>query len=211
MLKSGGRTAATFTGPDFSVYPGEEVRQSPERAREYFEAIIPEVKRRAEIVFRFSNAEQRQEQVQETLCIAWKDMLRCLRNGKRFTPATLTYYAILHVKSANYHNGPHVQDAMSEATRIRGRSTIEGLTEGLIDRKVKSPAEQVRVKLDYGGFLRSGLLKPKERRVFGLLAKGYRMKEIARRMNVHHCHVWYLKRRIAEKLVCYFGEEFPND
>jgi len=190
----GGKTAATYGGPDFSVYPGQHVKESP---ADYFGAILPELQRRAEIVFRFSDAEQRREQVQEVLCVAWRDMLRCLKNGKRFPPASLTYYAILHVRSGNFFRGLHVQDAMSEATRIRGRSALEGLIDW-------------RIKLDYTGFLRSGLLKPKEKRVFGLLARGCGMKEIARRMRIHHCHGWYLKLRIADKLTRYFGEGFPH-
>ena len=204
MQKPGGRTAATYSGPDFSVYPGEQIKDSPSA---FFEGILPEVQRRAEIVFRFCDAEQRQEQVQEVLCVAWKDMLRCLKNRKRFTPATLTYYAILHVRSGNFFRGLHVQDAMSEATRIRGRSVIEGLTEGLIDCKVKLPSEQVRVKLDYGGFFREAGLTRQEKRTFALTAKGYRPKEIAGRLNVSKPRISHIKARLEDKLIRYFGED----
>lgn len=206
-VKPGGRTAPTYTGPDFSVYPGEELQASGELAAHYFAAIVPEVERCAEITFRHFDAEQRREKAQEVLCVAWKDMLRCLKNGKRFTPATLTYYAILHVKSGNFHNGLHVQDAMSEAARIRGRSALEELTEGLIDRKVKLPREQVRVKLDYSEFLRKGNLTQYERRAFALFARGYRPKEIAERLNVAKCYVSYLRHQLERKLIRFFGKD----
>jgi len=77
MHKPGGKTAADYSGPDFSVYPGAEIKDS---LAAYFEGILPEVQRRAEIAFKFSHAEQQQEKVQEVLCTAREDLLCCVKN-----------------------------------------------------------------------------------------------------------------------------------
>jgi hypothetical protein len=208
MQRPPSKVGADYQGAPFSEYPSEGLRADPAT---YFESILPEVKRRAEIVFRFSNAEQRREQVQEVLCLAWKDFLRCIKNGKRFTPGTLTYYATLHVKSGNLWNGKHAGDAMSTANRLSERSSLTDLSEDLIDNRIRSPREQVRLKVDYGDFMRHGGMNHTQKRFFSYLIRGFTKAEARRAMGIRHkCQASYLRREIKRKFVAFYQGNPPS-
>jgi len=208
MQRPPSKVGADYQGAPFSEYPSEELRADPAA---YFESILPEVRRRAEIIFRFSNPEQRQEQVQEAVCVAYKDMLRCLRKGKRFTPGTLTYYATLHVKSGNLWNGRKAADAMSTANRLSERSVLTDVSEDLIDRKIRSPREQVRLKVDYGDFMRDGGMNHTQKRFFSYLLRGFTKAEARRAMGIRHkCYASYLRKEIKRRFVAFYQGNPPS-
>jgi hypothetical protein len=174
----------------------------------------------------YLNSAAREEAVAETVALSWKGYLRCVEKGGRFTPATLAYYAIRQVRSGVRFNGTHKADALSARTRILRGVRIASLdippetqsyrtsrswwdrSEALVDRRNwDRPDEAVRISHDYGAFLTHNGLKDKDKRVFDMLAEGYRPSEIAALLEVSRTRVSQAKRELRKGLKRFFGPE----
>jgi hypothetical protein len=216
--------------PSGTRYPDPEIYRSPAAAREYFQEILPDIEAKASFSFRYLNASAREEAVAETVALSWKGYLRCVEKGGRFTPATLAYYAIRQVRSGVRFNGTHSADVLSERTQILHGVRIASLdvrpetqgyrtsrswwdcSDALIDRRNwDRPDEAVRISHDYGAFLTHDGLKDRHRRVFDMLAEGYRPSEIATSLDVSRARVTQVKWELRKRLKSFFGPEIDPD
>jgi DNA-binding NarL/FixJ family response regulator len=207
-------------------YPDPDIYRSPAAAREYFEEILPKIERKASTAFMYLNASAREEAVAEAVALSWKGYLRCIEKSKRFTPWTLAYYAIRQVRSGVRFNGTYSADVLSERTRILRGTRVASIdatpagqpyddarswwdrSEALMDRRNwDRPDEAVRISHDYGAFLTHDGLKDRHRRVFDMLAEGYRPSEIAAMLDVSRARVTQVKRELRKGLKRFFGPE----
>jgi len=80
-------------------------------------------------------------------------------------------------------------------------------SDALIDRRTwERPPEAARIRGDYAAFLTEDGLTGQERLAFGMLAEGYRPREIAVALEVTRPRVSYIKRASGQKLVRFFGD-----
>jgi len=178
----------------------------------------------------YLNAAAREEAVAETVALSWKGYLRCVEKRKRFTPGTLAYFAIRQVRSGVRFNGTYSTDVFSERTQILRGVRIASLdippetqgyrtsrswwdrSEALTDRRNwDRPDEAVRISHDYGAFLTHDGLQDSHRRVFDMLAEGYRPSEIAALLDVSRARVTQVKRELRKALKRFFGPEIDPD
>lgn len=206
----------TKAAPNLYSPPTLAQVRTVEKAGQYFAALVPEFARRAMAVFSGYNEAARDEKVQEVMVIAWKDLLRLRNKGiaNLVRPAALLKYAIQHVKVGALTFGKKVTDAMSEAARIQGRTAIvpmEGIGVTLVDQRVRLPSEIVRIRHDYGGFLKRGGLTRREKEVFVKLARGYTGSEIARQLGLTKGSISQTRGRIQEKIEKYLPGIAPRE
>ena len=196
-----------------------------EKAQDQFVEMLPEVERRAGLTFRDLDVEAREEAVAEVVAHCWKNHLHCALDGRAVPASSLAYYGMLGVKSGRDFAGQSSRDVLSPRTRLLGRVVVESIdaapanqglggdgtgwwdrSDTLEDKRLwERPPERVRVKHDYGAFLRNGQVNPQEERAFNLLAEGHSTSEIAEHLQVSAPRVCQLKESLAAKLLDFFG------
>ena len=196
-----------------------------EKAQDEFVEMLPELERRAGLTFRELDAEAKEEAVAEVVAHSWKNYLHCALDGKAVPASSLAHYGMLGVKSGRDFAGQSSLDVLSPRTKLLGRVSVESIdavpgnsalggdgigwwdrSDTLEDKRLwQRPPERVRVKHDYGAFLRNGLVNLQEKLAFNLLAEGHSTSEIAEHLQVSAPRVCQLKRALAEKLLDFFG------
>ena len=194
-------------------------------AQAQFVEMLPDIVRRAGLTFRDLDVEAREEAVSEVVAHCWKNHLHCALDGKAVPASSLAHYAMLGVKSGRCFAGQSSLDVLSPRTTLLGRVSVESIdaapanqglggngagwwdrSDTLEDKRLwQRPPERVRVKHDYGAFLRNGLVNPQEELAFNLLAEGHSTSEIAEHLQVSAPRVCQLKHSLAEKLLDFFG------
>ncbi len=188
-------------------------------AQDRFVAMMPEIEPRAEVAFRHLDPEAREEAVAEAMALCWRNYLHCAAVGKPVAPASLAHYAAVSVRSGRTCCGESSTDVLAPRTRLLGRATVESLdaasirgsgsdrdgwwdrSDTLEDRRLlERPFERVRIRHDYGKFLSLPSVTDQERRVFDLLALGYRTGEIARDLHVSAPRACQIKQAMGRKL-----------
>ena len=196
-----------------------------QKAQDEFVEMLPDVERRARLTFRDLDVEAREEAVSEVVAHCWKNHVHCVSDNRVVSAASLAHYGMLGVKSGRCFAGQSSLDVLSPRTRLLGRVTVGSLdaapgnhalggdcqawwdrSDTLEDRRLwERPPERVRVKHDYGAFLRDGLVSSQEKLTFNLLAEGHSTSEIAEHLQVSAPRVCQLKQSLAAKLLDFFG------
>jgi len=195
-----------------------------EQAQDEFVGMMVDIENIAACAFSELNPEARQEAVAESVAMCWQNHLHCQQVGKDPGASSMAYYAVQGVRSGRRMAGSSSTDVLSPQTQIMGRAKVQSLdampvldgsaeggawwscTEALVDRRVwERPPERVRIKLDYGAFLRWPRVTEQERQVFNMLARGYGTGEIAEKLEVSAPRVCQIKQAIGEKLEGFYG------
>ena len=194
-------------------------------AQETFLDIMPDIEKIAACAFRQLDPDAREEAVAEAVAQCWQNHLHCHAEGKAPGASSMAYYAVQSVRSGHLFAGSSSTDVLSPRTQVMGRARVRSLdaasgetfpgdggrawwnaTDALVDRRVwERPFERVRVKLDYGKFLKLPEVTAQERETFSLLAWGYGTGEIAERLEVSSPRVCEIKGRLGDKLRGFLG------
>ena len=191
-------------------------------AQDQFTQMMPEIERIAGRAFGKLDREGREEAVTETLALCWKNHLHCTAVQKAISAPSLAHYAILGVKSGRSLCGQSSTDVLAKRTRLLGRAHVQSLSaaravssnpgwwdcsEALVDSRVwERPLERVRIRHDYGAFLRWKPVTQQEREVFKLITLGNGTKEIAEKLEVSAPRVCQLKGSLGRKLAGFMGK-----
>ncbi len=203
--------------------------------QDQFVEMLPEIERRARLTLRHHDPEAREEFTAEVVGLCWLNYLHCVAEGKTVSSSSLAHYGLLGVRSGRGVCGEDSRDVMARKAQILGRATVESLdaipiaapedltdsahdsgwwdrSEVLEDKRIwLRPFERVRIKHDYGQFLKLGEVTPQETAAFNLLAEGHRTGEAAEKLDVSAGRVCQIKTSIAEKLVDFLGPDAdPN-
>jgi len=192
-----------------------------EKAKKQFVQMIPDIQKIAGRTFDQLDPEGREEAVSETLALCWKNHLHCAAAHRAVSASSLAHYAILGVKSGRSLCGQSTTDVLAKGTCLLGRARVQSLSaawpvgsnpgwwdcsEALVDNRIwERPLERVRIRHDYGAFLRWKHLTQQERRVFKLIALGNGTKEIAEKLEVSAPRVCQLKDSLGRKLLGFMG------
>ncbi len=201
--------------------------------QDQFVEMLPEIERRARLTLRHHDPEAREEFTAEVVGLCWLNYLHCVAEGKTVSSSSLAHYGLLGVRTGRGVCGEDSGDVMARKAQILGRATVETLdaapapvdptgratdagwwdrSEVLEDKRIwLRPFERVRIKHDYGQFLKLGEVTAQETTTFNLLAEGYRTGEAAERLDVSAGRVSQIKTAIAEKLIRFMGPDVdPN-
>ena len=191
-------------------------------AQDQFTQMMPDIKRIVGRAFDRLDREGRDEAVAETVALCWKNHLHCMAGHKAISAPSLAHYAILGVKSGRSLCGQSSTDVLAKRTRLLGRARVRSLSaarpvssdpgwwdcsEALVDNRVwERPLERVRIRHDYGAFLRWKPVTQQEREVFKLIALGNGTKEIAEELQVSAPRVCQVKDSLGRRLVGFMGK-----
>ncbi len=185
-----------------------------EKAQEDFESVLPGVERVAGHAFGYMDPEAREEAVAETAALAWQNHLQCSLAQKQVSTSSVAHYAVQNVRSGRCMAGSSSTDVTSPRTQVLGRASVKSYREtspdaaaALMSRRIwERPFEAVRIKLDYGKFLKLPQVNKQERKVFSLIACGYTTSEIAGKIKISRPRVCQIKNSIGKKLKDFFGD-----
>ena len=160
-----------------------------------FLAMLPRIRRHAQLAFRHLDCELRDELVAEAVAIAYCLFFGLVRQGRRevaySTP--LANYAIRRVRSGRTASCPlNRNDVMSHYSRkIQGLS-IKQLESGdaasgswnqiLVEDRHAGPAETAAARIDVANWFRT--LSRRDRRIAQMLGNGERSSDVARQFKL---------------------------
>jgi len=165
-------------------------------------------------------AEDTEELVQDAITIAAQMLHRVEQSGKKFTPGTIAYYAVLHMRSGRRSQGSSRVDTMAPGTQLDHKSAVlsfeeevgydpeldEPITlEQLLASEHEDPAMEAARKVDWELFLATHDYR------YGVIVKGMAegrsLKDTTRAENDWYPAMYALKNRMAEEVREYMGEE----
>ncbi len=167
--------------------------------------------------------EDDEEVIQDATLMAARMMDSAEKAGQKFSGGNIAYYAAKAARSGrrSYYSGRC--DAMSPGCQIDGRARHESLDEEIkletgepgtlhdivtpfgIDDRESDPAEEAGRNLDWQSFLAAH--PPRHRTAILVLVDGGTMREAGKLCGLKDSAAANLKRRIANDLVEYFGED----
>lgn len=166
-------------------------------------------------------SEDHQELVQDTIVQAAKMVDRLEQQGKlgKVTPGNISYYVIQHAKSGRRSHGHSNADVLGSATQLNGRSTTTSFDEPVHEESEaeeftvndvlsfddEDPGQKAARKIDWEFFL--GSLTDREKSVVEGLLTGLNGSEIGRALGVDPSTIQYFKKRLATKILEYFGQD----
>ena len=165
-------------------------------------------------------AEDTEELVQDAIVIAAQMLHRVEQSGKKFTPGTIAYYAVLHMRSGRRSQGSSRTDTMGIGTQLDHKSAVlsfeeevgydpeldEPITLGqLLASEHEDPSMEAARNLDWELFLATHDYR------YGVIIKGMAegrsLKDTAATQGEWYPGMWQLKQRMAEEVREYMGEE----
>lgn len=184
---------------------------------------LPVVQKRLAFRLRSLDPAARDEAAQDIIATAWQNFMRAGdhawqgdgddRTGKA-TPTRIVDHALAsYLGEGRGFLGSDTTDALAAGTRLAGRTHLRRLAGDrlthnpdsddapvaipaeLLTRPTASPANRVRVKLDWAAI--AARCRPPARRCLRLLAQGWKPSGIARRLGVSPARVTAMKHEIA--------------
>jgi hypothetical protein len=156
-----------------------------------FLAMLPAIRRQLKIAFRNLDPEARAEAVQEGVCNAMLAYLRLHERGEveKAYPTPLARYAAHQIRNGRKVGGKlNIKDVSSTycqrlkhvvLERLDKWDRDEGWLEIVVEDRNATPADVVRVRLDFDAWLKS--LPRRDRKVALDLARGNRTSDVARK------------------------------
>jgi hypothetical protein len=171
-----------------------------------FLAMLPAIRRHLKIAFRDFDPEARTEAVQEGICNALLAYVRLYQRGKleQAFPTPLAIYAARQVREGRKVGGKlNIKDVSSPYCR-RLRHVVlerldkwdrdEGWIEIVVEDRNSTPADVVRVRLDFAAWLKS--LPRRDRKVALDLARGNRTGEVAHKYDLSEGRISQLRKEL---------------
>ena len=191
--------------------------QNPPAWHAGFMAILPSIRRKARIAFRHLKPEAREDAVQETVANACLAYARLAERGRLDAahPAVLARYAVAQVNDGRRVGSRlNVREVLSRYAPQRKGFRVERLDcfdakegeweEVIVEDRTAGPAEIVRVRIDFGDWLKT--LSRRNRRLAQFLALGNRTTAAAKRFGVGLGRISQLRRAMAQSWGSFIGE-----
>jgi hypothetical protein len=171
-----------------------------------FLAMLAAIRRRLRIAFRDLDPEARAEAVQEGICNAMTAYARLYERGEvqKAHPAPLAQYAARQVHEGRKVGGRlNVKDVSSSYCRRLKHVTLErldkwdkyeGWKEIVVEDRRATPADVVRVRLDFAHWLAT--LSRRDRRIALDLANGHRTIDVARKHHLSEGRISQLRKQL---------------
>jgi hypothetical protein len=169
--------------------------------------MLPAIRRHLRVAFRDLNPEARDEAVQEGICNAMIAYLRLheQRRVARAYPSPLAVYAARQVRAGRKVGGKlNIKDVSSPYCRRLKHVAMERLDkwdrdeeewqEIVVEDKNATPADVVRVRLDFAAWLKT--LPRRDRKVALDLARGNRTGEVAHRYDLSDGRISQLRKEM---------------
>ena len=172
-----------------------------------FLAMLPAIRRQLRAAFRGLDPEARDEAVQEGICNALAAYVRLFARGKvdQAYPTPLATYAARQIRGGRKVGGKlNVRDVSSPYCRRLKHVILERLDkwdreeeawmEIVVEDRHSSPADVVRVRLDFAAWLAT--LPRRNRKVALDLAVGHRTNDVARRYDLSDGRISQLRKEL---------------
>ena len=171
-----------------------------------FLAMLPAIRRQLRVAFRGLDPEDRAEAVQEGICNAMIAYVRLCERGKldQAYPTPLARYAARQIRDGRKVGGKlNVKDVSSPYCQRLKRIVLErldkydkdeGWMEIVVEDRHASPADVVRVRLDFTAWLK--ILPRRDRRVALDLANGQRTTDVARKYRLSDGRISQLRKQL---------------
>jgi hypothetical protein len=191
------------------------------KLQEEFLAMLPQIRRQAQIAFRERDAESREDLVQEVIANSFCAFARLVSQGREevASPWSLAEYAIRHVH-AGRRVGSHLscRDVLStHARRLRGLR-IERLDrfddqegvwqEVLVESRNAGPAETAASRIDVQAWF--GSLSSRNRRIAEMLATGEKTGIVAEKFGLSAARVSQLRSLLRKSWERLQEEDSPG-
>ena len=182
-----------------------------------FLALLPAIRRSAQIAFRQMRPELRDDLVQETIVNCFATFARLVERGQsdRASPSSLARFAIAQVRlGRRVGNRLRIRDVLSHFAQYRKGFHVESLDhydneencwqQIVIEDKRATPADVAACRLDFSAWLK---LLPKRRRKIALaLASGETTTTAAQKFGVTAARISQLRQWLKESWDCFQGE-----
>jgi hypothetical protein len=182
-----------------------------------FTKLLPSVRGRAQIAFRYLPAEARQEAIAATIAHAYVAFVRLWERGqiRLLSGAPLARYAVARVRDGR-HVGTrsNARDICSIRCRRRHGIRINSLEqaqeggpnwrEAVVEDRKAGPADVAAARLDIEAWLAS--LPPRQRRLAEILATGESTRLAARRLGLSAGRISQLRRKLFDAWQQFQGE-----
>ena len=182
-----------------------------------FVAMLPRIRRHAEIVFRQFRAEAREEAIQEVIANAFVAFAQLTKKGRRNAafPSALARYAVAQFFDGRRVGTPlNVRDVMSPYAQRRKRVVVERLDhfdpcaevwhEAVLEDSRTPVIDQVWFRIDFPDWL--SRLSPRNRRVAQLLAVGESTGDVARQFGISPARISQLRGELHDAWQEFQGE-----
>ena len=191
---------------------------SPEAGEMLLHQIVPRIASSIPFAVPIVGCEDRMELLQDGTAMAAKILINATKNGKKVTPGNVAYYTLQHLKSGRRTVGYSSVDVLGSCTQLNGRSTVYSMHEevpidletgeavavsDLMCREVEDPGTIASRHLDWQEFYATQDVEP--RRLLGLVAEGFDVPEIARRLKSTKLAVQERLQDLRAALVEFFG------
>jgi hypothetical protein len=201
-------------------YPKSETQAPAWHAS--FMAMLPAIRRQAQITFRKVPLELRHDLIQEVIanCFTAYSRLVELDQEDVAFPSALARFAVAQIRAGRrVGNRLRVRDVMSEYAQHRKKFQVEPLhffdeeegtwEEILVEDKRATPAEIAACRIDFSSWLRK---LPRQRRKIALaLAGGESTTEAAKTFGVTAARISQLRQWLKESWEAFQGELEPED
>lgn len=190
--------------------------------RERFLAILPIIRRHAQIYFRnLPCLDTREDRIAETIALAWRWFLRLSEQGKDASqfPMAFAILVALSVRSGRRLAGSErARDAMSPVAQRRGSFGMERLgdcemlnrapfQDALADNTQTPPDEQAMFRIDFRAWRSSH--GERDRRIIDALMIGERTLDVSRKHGISPARVSQKRRQFRNRWLALNGEQDP--
>ena len=183
-----------------------------------FLAMLPLIRRHAQVSFRQLDVEARSEAVQEVICnalAAYRRLVELKKTDVAF-PSSLARYGVAQVRAGRRVGGSlNVRDITSKHCQLQKQIQVDRLDrydeeemcwqEILVEDRHAGPAETASSRIDFGDWL--GTLPARQRRIAGVLATGETTLATARRFHVSPARVSQLRQELKRAWELFVGEQ----
>jgi len=171
-----------------------------------FLAMLPAIRSQLRVAFRALDPEARAEAVQEGVCNAMTAYLRLHERGRidLAYPTPLAQYAVRQICEGRKVGGKlNIKDVSSSycqrlkqviLERLDKWDREEGWLEIVVEDRHATPADVVRVRLDFAAWLKT--LRRRDRKVALDLAVGHRTKDVARKHRLCDGRISQLRKEL---------------
>jgi hypothetical protein len=187
-----------------------------------FLAVLPAVKARAALRFRYLPPEARAEATQEAIasaCVAFQRMA-VLGRQNRANPGSLADFAVKHVRGGRHVGGSQdaARDVLSPATRHRQRVRLvsydshedgDNWGEVVSGNRRCCVADLAAFRIDFAEWLKE--MGERDRRIIAALAGSERTADVAERFGLTPGRVSQLRRMYERRWQLYQGEVAYGD
>ena len=188
------------------------------RWHKVFLAMLPKIIVHARVAFRHLKGEAREDAVQEVIAnslVAFCRLVRLKKTALAY-PTVLARYAVAQINDGRrVGNKLNIREVLSGYAQKNKGFKVERLDkydsssgeweEIIIEDRHTTPADVVRVRLDFRDWLRT--LKRRDRKIAQFLGLGNRTSDVAKKFKVSEGRVSQLRRELAESWAQFVGDK----